>query len=168
MWIAVVKQRQGVLDEADALYRDALSQMKPESQEAATVAKLYSDFLRAQGRDEEAKELNSRTTIKKPAAKLADGVYRIGGDVTAPSLLQKVEPVYTDEARLAKLTGTAILSVEIGVDGLAHNAQILQGLGLGLDEKSIAAVSQWKFKPGSKNGQPVPVQATIEINWRLM
>jgi hypothetical protein len=44
----------------------------------------------------------------------------------------------------------------------------MQGLGLGLDENGIDAVSQWQFQPETKDGQPVTVGATIEINWRLM
>ena len=58
--------------------------------------------------------------------------------------------------------------VEIGPDGLAHNPQIVQGLGLGLDQKAIDAISAWKFKPGAKDGVPVTVAATIEVNFRLL
>jgi len=79
-----------------------------------------------------------------------------------------VDPEYTDEARAALLEGTEVVTVEIGPDGLAHNAQVLQGLGLGLDENGLDAISQWRFQPGMKDGQPVTVMATIEINWSLL
>ena len=54
------------------------------------------------------------------------------------------------------------------IDGLAHNIQVKRGLGLGLDEQAVLAVSQWKFRPGAKDGQPVTVAANIEVNFRLM
>jgi len=58
--------------------------------------------------------------------------------------------------------------VEVGPDGLAHNVKVLKSLGLGLDEKAIDAVSQWTFQPGTKNGVPVTVAASIEVNFKLL
>jgi len=46
--------------------------------------------------------------------------------------------------------------------------KVVRGLGLGLDEKALQAISQWKFRPGAKDGQPVAVMATIEVNFRLL
>jgi TonB family protein len=82
--------------------------------------------------------------------------------------VQKPEPEYSEEARAARLQGTVVVQVVIGTDGLAHDARILRGLGLGLDEDAIEAISQWQFKPGTKDGQPVKVAATIEVNYRLL
>jgi periplasmic protein TonB len=96
------------------------------------------------------------------------GVYRVGGGVTSPVLLHKVEPEYSEEARKAKYQGTVLLYIEVSADGRATNVRVQRSLGLGLDEKAIEAVKQWKFKPGLKNGQPVTVAATIEVNFRLL
>jgi len=96
------------------------------------------------------------------------GVFRVGGGVTAPVLLHKVEPEYSEEARKAKYQGTVLLYIEVSPDGRATNIKVQRSLGLGLDEKAIEAVKQWKFKPGYKNGQPVTVAATIEVNFRLL
>jgi TonB family protein len=52
--------------------------------------------------------------------------------------------------------------------GRARNIKAIRSLGLGLDEKAIEAVSQWEFRPAMKDGQPVTVAATIEVNFRLM
>jgi periplasmic protein TonB len=52
--------------------------------------------------------------------------------------------------------------------GKARDIRVVRSLGLGLDEKAIEAVNKWKFRPGVKNGQPVSVQATIEVNFRLL
>ncbi len=168
MWSAVLLEAQKNLDEADALFRRAVAQQDAKSADAATLAKVYSGFLRRQGREDEAAAVESRWPA--PAANRAElpaGVYRIGGAVQPPKVLEKVEPEYSEEARAAKLTGTEILFVQIGTDGLAHNVQVVRGLGLGLDENGVDAISQWRFQPGQKDGQPVAVAATIEINFRL-
>ncbi len=95
-------------------------------------------------------------------------MYKIGGDVSQPKLIRKVEPEYTQEARAAKLAGTVQMLVTIGEDGSTSDFQVTQGLGLGLDQKAIDAVKQWHFQPGTKQGLPVPVIATIQVNFRLL
>jgi len=95
--------------------------------------------------------------------------FRAGvGGVTAPSVIYKKEPEYSEEARKAKYQGTVTLYVEILPDGKAHNIRVLHSLGLGLDDNAIAAVSQWRFKAGTKDGRPVPVAASVEVNFRLL
>jgi len=96
------------------------------------------------------------------------GVFRVGGGVTAPSLLYKVEPEYSEEARKAKYQGTVVLYVEVDPSGKAVNPRVIRSLGLGLDEKAIEAVRKWKFRPGYKDGKAVTVAATIEVNFRLL
>ena len=81
-------------------------------------------------------------------------VYRVGRDVTPPALVSKIEPAYSEEARIAKYQGTALLSVEIGPDGVARNITVVRALGFGSDKKAIEAIGQWRFKPGVKDGQP--------------
>ena len=93
---------------------------------------------------------------------------KVGGGVTAPSLLYKVEPEYSEEARTYKVQGTVLLSVVIDVDGVAKNIELVNGQGYGLDEKAAEAVALWKFKPGTNGGVAVPVYAKIEVNFRLM
>jgi protein TonB len=96
------------------------------------------------------------------------GTHRIGGGVSAPVLIHKEEPQYSAQARAANYEGKAVLYVEIGPDGIVRKVRILQGVGFGLNEKAMEAVSQWRFKPGRKSGEPVTVAATIEVNWRLL
>jgi len=96
------------------------------------------------------------------------GIFKVGGGVSAPSLLYKVEPEYSEEARKAKYQGTVVLYVEVDPSGKAVNPKVVRSLGLGLDEKAIEAVRKWKFKPGYKDGHPVTVAATIEVNFRLL
>lgn len=99
---------------------------------------------------------------------IGGGVFRIGGGVSSPRLLHKVEPEYSEEARKAKYQGTVMLAVEVWEDGAAHNIRVVRSLGLGLDEKAIEAVQQWKFSPGKKDGKPVRVAAQIQVSFRLL
>jgi TonB family protein len=95
-------------------------------------------------------------------------VLRVGDGVSAPILIYKAEPFYSEAARRAKLQGTTLLYVEIYPDGYAHNIRTVHMLGLGLDAMAIKAVRQWRFKPGTRDGLPVIVAATIEVNFRLI
>ena len=97
----------------------------------------------------------------------AQDVYKIGGDVSAPHVVYKVEPQYTQEARDAKLEGTVVLSVVVGSDGLPHDVNVKRSLDDGLDRNAVRAVEQWRFQAGMKKGKPVAVQAMVEINFRL-
>jgi len=96
------------------------------------------------------------------------GAYRVGGGVSAPVPIFRPDPEYSEEARKAKYSGTVLLQVVVDVDGKTRDVHVVRSLGLGLDEKAIEAVNKWKFRPGYKNGQPVAVRATIEVNFRLL
>lgn len=178
MWMAVAREHQGNMDDADFLFRKALAVEDPNSPEAATVMRVYAQFMEQQGREDEAKSMRDQALAIRKAqgaraiatvrASASPNVYRIGNGVTPPSVLSKVEPEYSDEARAAKLQGTETVYGEIGPDGVIRNITIITGVGLGLDEKGVAAINQWRFKPGTKDGQPVTVAVNIEINFKLM
>jgi TonB family protein len=80
----------------------------------------------------------------------------------------KVNPGYTPEAKAAKIQGTVTLTMVVNTQGRADEIQVTRSLDPGLDTNAIGAVSQWQFKPGTKDGQPVDVAVTIEINFKLM
>ncbi len=96
------------------------------------------------------------------------GIYRAGNGVSKPELIHKVEPEYSEEARKAKFQGVVVLYIVVDQNGNAVNPRVMKSLGLGLDEKAMEAVKQWKFKPGYKDGKPVAVAATVEVNFRLL
>jgi protein TonB len=96
------------------------------------------------------------------------GAYRLGGGVTSPVPIYKPEPEYSEEARKAKFYGTVILYIEINEKGLVQNPRVQRALGLGLDEKAIEAVLKWRFHPALKDGKPVTVTASVEVNFRLL
>jgi TonB family protein len=90
-------------------------------------------------------------------------VFRPGPDVTAPFVVAKAPPAYSDEARLAKLEGSVLLSLEVGADGQPGDIHVVRALGLGLDENAIENVRAWQFKPGARNGMPAAVLANEEV-----
>ena len=96
----------------------------------------------------------------------AQHVYRVGRGVTAPKPWKRVDPEFSAQARKDKTQGVVLLSMVVGADGLPHDIQVVRSLGHGLDEKAIEAVSQWRFEPGTKDGEPVPVAVMVEVNFR--
>ncbi len=89
-------------------------------------------------------------------------------DVTAPRVISKAEPQYSEAARKNHIQGTIVLFIVVDDNGNTDDPSVILPLGYGLDEKAIDAVSQWHFAPGMKDGKPVRVQATIEVNFRLL
>ena len=92
----------------------------------------------------------------------------IARDVTGPSVLVKVDPEYSEEARKAKYSGTVVLRVDINTSGQVTHATVTRSLGMGLDEKAIEAVTRWKFMPAMKDGKPVDAQSEVSVNFRLL
>ncbi|HVN06261.1 MAG TPA: TonB family protein [Bryobacteraceae bacterium] len=173
MWMASARRAAHQMDEAERLYQMALSVQDPKSADAAVIMRVYAHFLRLQGHADRAGEFDNQAAevaraTAQPVPPLLPGVSRAGGSVTHPVPLLRPEPQYSDEARAALLEGTVVLRVVIGIDGKPQEALIVRSLGLGLDEMALEAVNQWRFKPGAKDGQPVPVAATIEVNFRLL
>jgi len=173
MWMAIVRQREQQKEEADSLYQRALLAADARPAESSVVMRAYAEFLRMNGRPEEAAGFEARADALqkengKPESALPAGVFRMGKGVTPPVPILRDEPEYTEEARAARLHGAVVVQVIIDTDGRAHHARVLRSLGLGLDENALDAISQWQFKPAVKDGQPVPVTATIEVNFRLM
>jgi TonB family protein len=97
------------------------------------------------------------------------GAYRPGNGVTTPELLQEVKPAYTAEAMRAKVQGSVYLECVVRQDGSTGDCRVVRSLDptFGLDQEAIRAARQWRFKPGTRFGQPVPVLVTIELMFTL-
>ena len=98
---------------------------------------------------------------------MGGGVFKVGGGVSAPRAISTPDPEYSEEARKAKYQGTCILWLIVGPDGHPRDVKVARSLGMGLDQKAIEAVRQWKFEPAMKDGRPVAVQINVEVNFRL-
>jgi protein TonB len=95
------------------------------------------------------------------------GLRKIGGGVSAPVLLYQVEPEFSEEARKAKASGNVMVNLIVDQQGHPQNVRVLRGVGMGLDEKAIAAVKLYKFKPAMEGGKPVAVEMNVEVNFQI-
>ena len=95
------------------------------------------------------------------------GLYHVGGGVSPPIPIFKPEPEFSEEARKAKFQGTCTLALIVGIDGRASDIRVVSSLGMGLDEKAIEAVKNWKFEPAMKDGHPVRVEIAVEVDFHL-
>jgi TonB family protein len=143
----------------------------------ALALEIEAYIMNRVGRSEEGATLAAQAlTIRKlivesahPSAPAPVPVERVSpGRISAPGLTEKHEPEYSNPARLARISGTVLLSIVVGPDGLPSNIALIRGIGFGLDEKAAQAVSTWRFRPGMKGEEPVSVRAQIEVNFRLL
>jgi TonB family protein len=97
------------------------------------------------------------------------GVYREGNGVTSPRVIREVKPSYTGEAMRARIQGLVTMEAVVMPDGSVGNVQITKSLdsNFGLDKEAIKTVKQWRFEPGRRLGQPVPVLIVIEMTFTL-
>src|ERR1700677_3363266 len=99
-------------------------------------------------------------------APLPEGVYRAGKGVTAPIIISKTDPQESEDARIAKISATILVSALVGTDGNVRDVEVTKSAGLGLDEIAIQTVRAWRFNPGVKDGMPVPVMVDIQFDFR--
>lgn len=98
---------------------------------------------------------------------IGGGVYKVGGGISAPQAISSPDPDYTEEARRAKKQGTCVLWLIVDAAGRPRDIKVVRGLGLGLDAKALEAVKQWRFQPALKDGKPVDVQISVEVEFHL-
>jgi periplasmic protein TonB len=96
----------------------------------------------------------------------APGVYKVGGDVSAPVVIHSVDPEYTEAALKAKVSGSVLMTIYVDTHGNPSHIRVNRGLGQGLDQKAVEAVHQYKFKPATKDGKPVLVEISLEVNFQ--
>ena len=97
------------------------------------------------------------------------GAYRPGSGVTIPRVIREVKPQYTADAMRAKVQGMVWVECIVMPDGNVGDARITRSLDsvFGLDQEALKAARQWKFVPGMRQGEPVPVIITIELTFTL-
>lgn len=95
------------------------------------------------------------------------GVMSVGGGVSAPVVIHSVEPEFTSNARSANLQGTVSIQLIVDSQGNPQNARVVGHLGMGLDEKALEAVRQYRFRPAMYQGHPVAVQMVVDVDFHL-
>ena len=92
---------------------------------------------------------------------------KIGAGVRAPKPVSTPEPAYSEAAQASKVVGTVVLWMVVDAAGMPRSIRVAKPLGFGLDEKAVAAVERWQFKPAERDGEPVAVQMNVEVAFRL-
>jgi len=106
-------------------------------------------------------------TPEKPQDAPSPGVLKIGKGVTPPRVIRHTDPQFSEQAHAAHFQGTCVLSVVVGEDGKPRDIKVTAPVGMGLDEKAVEAVSDWRFEPARKDGKPVAVLIAIEVDFHL-
>jgi TonB family protein len=179
--LAVLYENQALNDKAEVYYEYALKirekALGPDDIHTIETLEHYGRLLHKLHRSEEALKMLERCRLHRaarleqtagPAAAASAAVVEAGAGVQPPELEQRVEPDYTEEARIARHEGTVVLQAVILPDGSASSFRLLRSLGLGLDEKAVEAVRQWVFKPARQGRQTVAFRAVLEIHFRVL
>jgi protein TonB len=97
------------------------------------------------------------------------GTYRPGNGVSLPIVVREVKPQYTSDAMRAKVQGTVLLECVVRPDGSVGEVKVQRSLDstFGLDLEAMKAARQWRFRPGTRLGEPVSVLVTIELTFTL-
>jgi len=97
------------------------------------------------------------------------GVSRMGPGVTAPRLIEDVKPRYNPEAMQARIQGNVSLEAVVQADGTVGEVRVTRSLDpkFGLDDEAVSCLKKWRFKPGTRFGEPVAVLVTIELTFTL-
>ncbi|HET8772525.1 MAG TPA: energy transducer TonB [Thermoanaerobaculia bacterium] len=102
-----------------------------------------------------------------PPEPAPDGPLRVGGNVKAPVVVDRADPVYTETARKARIQGVVIVEAIIDKQGNVDNVKIVKGLPGGLSEEAMKAVRKWKFRPGTMGGEPVATIFNLTVNFQM-
>ena len=105
--------------------------------------------------------------VESPAANGSEKPDHVGGSVRPPSIIHSVDPKYTEEARQAKISGNVQVYLWVDKNGNPSHVKVVRGIGHGLDEKAVESVRQYKFKPATKDGEPVTVDLYIDVNFQI-
>ncbi len=92
---------------------------------------------------------------------------RVGGEVKAPVLVNRVEPGYPEAARKARMEGVVILEAIITASGSVEDVKVLKSVNPLLDASAVRAVQQWRYKPATLNGRAVRVYLTVTVTFNL-
>jgi protein TonB len=99
----------------------------------------------------------------------AQEVFDAGNGVSVPTVVKEVKPEYTEAAKAARIQGDVVMKAVVLSDGSVGDVIVTKSLDSvnGLDDQAVAALKQWEFKPGVKDGNPVAVRITVQTTFTL-
>jgi len=95
------------------------------------------------------------------------GLMSVGGGVSAPQLVHSVDPEFTETARQQNFQGSVSIKLIVDSQGNPQDVRLASHLGMGLDEKAVEAVKQYRFRPAMYQGHPVSVQIVVDVDFHL-
>jgi protein TonB len=95
------------------------------------------------------------------------GLRHVGGSVSMPEVIYRVDPEFSEEARKAKASGDVLVYLWVDDHGNPTHTRVIRGMGMGLDERALDAVKQYRFKPAMENGKPVTVEMYVHVNFQI-
>jgi TonB family protein len=109
----------------------------------------------------------SALSVQRGGAEAGPKVYEAGNGVLLPSVVKQVRPQYSESAKQRKIQGTVLLTCVVATSGVPGDITLVRALDDDLDRNAIDALKEWRFKPGTKDGKPVPVKVTVELTFTL-
>lgn len=97
----------------------------------------------------------------------APAPFQVGGEVSAPVKIYAPQPMYSEEARVARVEGVVILQTVVDEQGEVADVQVLKGLPNGLTESAVQTVAEWRFEPARLDNEPVPVYYMLTISFSI-
>lgn len=94
-------------------------------------------------------------------------ITETGEELVAPRAIHRVPPNYPGDLRRQGVEGSVTLSAEIGVNGVPRNVEVVRSSHPALNQPAVDALRRWRFKPGTKDGEPVPVTFEVTIDFSL-
>ena len=102
-----------------------------------------------------------------PAYSSPGNMVGVGHGVSAPRVISRTDPEFSEPARRAKYQGTSVFMLIVDKTGEPRDIRVVQPLGAGLDRKAVETISKWRFDPAQKDGQPVDVEIAVEVDFHL-
>jgi TonB family protein len=104
---------------------------------------------------------------KKPIPSTAPSFDTVPGNVSPPHLLNYVEPKYSHYGRKNQISGECVIGLTVDTLGIPQNVHVVRSLEPSLDENAVKAVKQWRYTPAVNNGNAVPFESTVKVNFKL-
>jgi TonB family protein len=149
----------------DAIFANGLAELVP-SMPSYWKAYAVKNFIPTDSSTAPSAPMTSTPTQQSPGSPDTKP-RRIGGGVMPPKLLRSKEPEFNDAARGLKYSGVVLINLWLHPDGTVSNLSLVRPIGLGLDERALAAVQKYNFSPATMNDKPVLVELNIEVNFQI-
>jgi TonB family protein len=155
----------------EPLYQEAVLLATDDACKSPRSQRIYLNLYRLlakRSREMPAATSSPRTGPSPPARTRLEreGVAEVTAGIVPPSVVSQVDPVYPDKARNARVQGVVILRCIVEADGTVSAAEVVKGLPFGLGESAVEAVKKWRFRPASRNGQPLAVYHNVSVSLR--